>query len=733
MIHRYKLLVFNVVIFLNSLLLFLFIFEKRLVMPPWVQSLGRLHPILLHFPIVLLLICVFFEFFSRRKKLVNSQQMLFGDNLLLVTSFTAVTSALMGLVLSKEDIYKADLLIWHKWGGVFISFLSMVWYVFRQSIRNKKILFTAISLGALGGILITSHLGANITHGDNFLLAPLSNGRQQPKVLFEDVVIYNNMVQPILQSKCIGCHNEKKAKGELVMETYANLLKGGKNGVLWDSTKNNFGLLLNRIHLPLEDKKHMPPSGKPQLTEDEANIIYYWIVSGANSKAKVATLPSSDTLRMLAKALFNSIKIDEYNFKAADENKIKALSNNYRFVTPVSQGSPALEVEFYGASKFKADQLLELLPLKEQIVTLILNKIPVRDAELSIIAQFLNLRKLNLSFTEITGKELIALQSLKHLNNLSLAGTKVNSVDLQILSTLPKLTHLYIWNTPAQMQVFSSLKNSLKNNIIIETGFTGDSVQLKLPSIVIMNELQMLSQPTLLKLKHYSKGVSIYFTIDGTEPDSLHSILYNGAYKINDNMIVKAKAFKKGWSSSDIVQKEFYKVGVVIDSIKLLSPSKEILFKTLPPSILTDSKKGDSKEIRFGHDWIGYKDQKMESIIYLAQEPSVSSVTISSLVSINNFIMPPQQIQIWASNDLVHYNLIKKVVPPQPSKLESINTKLYTISFPPLHVKYLKVVLIPIGRLPIWIKGGGGVLNADINKKNPIKKGWVFVDEIYLN
>jgi hypothetical protein len=38
---------------LNSLLLFFLIFDNKLVVPLWLQVLGRMHPVILHFPIVL--------------------------------------------------------------------------------------------------------------------------------------------------------------------------------------------------------------------------------------------------------------------------------------------------------------------------------------------------------------------------------------------------------------------------------------------------------------------------------------------------------------------------------------------------------------------------------------------------------------------------------------------------------------------------------------------------------
>jgi hypothetical protein len=47
----------------NILIAFLFIFENFLVIPAWLQTVGRMHPLLLHFPIVILLIAMLLEFF----------------------------------------------------------------------------------------------------------------------------------------------------------------------------------------------------------------------------------------------------------------------------------------------------------------------------------------------------------------------------------------------------------------------------------------------------------------------------------------------------------------------------------------------------------------------------------------------------------------------------------------------------------------------------------------------
>ena len=715
--QKWKRILFNAGFALNCFLVFLLIFEGKLSVPPLLRSFGRMHPLLLHFPIVLVLLCIGWEFIAGFRKPVSNEEKEVGDWLLLLASFTAVISSLMGLFLSKEEGYTQDILAWHKWGGVFISFLSLAWYSYRNLIRKHKILFATTGSLGLVIVIVTGHLGANITHGENFVLAPITKEATTPNVLFEDAFVYANMVQPILKAKCLSCHNESKAKGELVMEPMAALLKGGKNGVLWDSTQPDLGLMLNRIHLPLDNKKHMPPSGKSQLTPDEISVLYHWIKSGSSFTSKVAGLPENDTLRVIAASTFNTIETDNYAFSPADENKVKRLSNNYRLVVPLAHQSPALRVEFFGATQFKPEQLTELLAIKEQIVSLNLNKMPVTDAALSTIAQFSNLRILNLSFTDVKGNGLSALAPLKELMQLSLSGTGVRVENLKALSSLPKLTKLFIWSTPAQEENLQAIRQQFKKTSF-ETGFTGDSIIIKLNPPQVENENQLIQQDEPLKLKHLVKGVTIRFTADGSDPDSLQSPIYKGDFLINKSMTVKARAYKPNWISSEVSEMTFYKIGYKIDSIRLLRPAPDAPYTTISASILGDEKKGDLKP-RSGK-WIGFRGIPMQAILYFDTVRSISHIAVSTLVDIGSYIMPPRVIEIWGGNSPNQLRLLDKIFPEQPTKAAPAYIKGYDLKFKPVKVKYMKLVVTPVSPLPSWHPGKGD-------------KGWVFVDEVFLN
>jgi Leucine-rich repeat (LRR) protein len=115
---------------------------------------------------------------------------------------------------------------------------------------------------------------------------------------------------------------------------------------------------------------------------------------------------------------------------------------------------------------------------------------PVKDEDLKIIGQFTNLRKLNLSSTQITGATLGELKNLKALRKLSLSGTAVNPADLVVLRELPELSALYLWNTGVSEQDFPALKKQLPR-VHLESGYKGDTVVAQLNAAIIEGEAQV--------------------------------------------------------------------------------------------------------------------------------------------------------------------------------------------------------------------------------------------------
>ncbi len=704
---------------LNTLLLFLLIAGNRVAVPAWLQVFGRMHPLFLHFPIALILLYVVFVLAVPRQYKDESWYTTLAEILLLAAAFTASVTALMGLFLSRESGYDADALQLHKYTGVLTSLVLFVMYQLHDWLkRYNKVLKVGVGIAAVV-VIYTGHLGADITHGENFITAPIIHEEIRQPTAMEDAFVYADLVEPVLQKKCMGCHNSNKSKGELAMDTKALLLKGGKDGKLWDTTKPDMGLLLARIHLPEEEKEHMPPAGKPQLTDNEMAILYAWIKSGADFKKKVIDLSPTDTLRVLASKVLKSSADEQYSFAPADEKEILKLNNNNRVITPVAIESPALVVNFYNKPFYNKQALEELEPIKSQIIELNLDNMPVKDEDLKVISGFSNLRRLNLNFSDITGSTLVELGKLQFLKSVSMSGTAVQPSQLTALTQLPKLHAVYLWNTTIANNALQPLEDKNKN-IVYQTGFTGDTVVMKLNPPLVENEEQIFSGPTPLQLKHYIKGTTIRYTLNGKDPDSLTSPVYDGKAIIDNSVIVKAKAYKKGWISSDVVEQPFYKSTFKPDSVLLLTkPDKNRAAGGA--KTLVDFEKGS---LDFGNGkWLGYKDTPMLAILYFPKKITPKSITFSMLENVDAYIFPPQKIEVWGSTDGRQWKVLGKLNPKQPTSKDKKKQELFSAacSFTPTSLRYIKFSVQTVTTLPAWFKHR----KAD--------KGWIFMDEVMVN
>jgi uncharacterized membrane protein len=717
----------------NCLLCFFLLFYDRLVVPSFLQVIGRAHPLFLHFPIVLFAVLIVWIWVIPQQRFHASglsQQI--SEWLLLSVAFTSAITALMGVLLSREPGYNEDSLVWHKWSGACLSLIVFVWYLLYPRLNRSRTSLAAVSVLSLLVLVIAGHQGAAITHGDNFLLAPVYKDRAKEKVPFDEAIVFRDMVQPVLDAKCLSCHNSTKAKGGLVMSTPELLVKGGKNGPVLDTSDANMSLLLQRIHLPEEDRKHMPPKGKPQLNDQEITVLYNWIRRGADFKVKVTALEPTDTLRTIASNIFRTSGDQEtYDFAAASEDKVRQLNTDYRAVYPLATGSPAIAADFFGASFYKPDQLKDLLAIKTQLVSLNLSRMPVTDDELSVIGQFANLRELDLSFTRITGGSLPALEKLHHLKRISLTNTVVRRDDIFKLLALKELRQIYVWNSGLSFADAAEI-NRKYPKLDIQTGARTDTMVLKINPPLNQTTVQVISDtPVQLRLRHFVPGTTIRYTLDGTDPDSLHSMVYDGRTFIDSQVLMKARAFRKGWRPSDVVQSQFYRATFKPDTIILMTRA-DSSYMGKGGTTLKDLQKGSQN---FGDGkWIAFRNNRMECMLQFSKPVRARSITVSTLVNVGAMIFPPRNIRIMGGNDPSNLRLLYQLAPPSDTLLTSNYLIPYECKFPPVSVRYIRVMVEPFGRLPVSMRPPLLPSPKKNEKPKPFNdKGWFFIDELFVN
>jgi mono/diheme cytochrome c family protein len=223
----------------------------------------------------------------------------------------SVTTALLGWMLSQAGGYDPQLLPLHKWAGFAVAACcTLAWLLnWRGCPRAYRLSLVA----TLAMLVVASHLGASITHGRDFLtqfapkpLRALLGGDSRPTaapVPASDLAqrpVFKALIQPILERRCSTCHGPEKHKGNLSMESYEALVKGGKDGPALIAGKAFDSPMIHRLLLPLNDDDHMPPDGKPQPTLAEIAALQWWIHSGAPADKTVADLkPSPEIQRIL--------------------------------------------------------------------------------------------------------------------------------------------------------------------------------------------------------------------------------------------------------------------------------------------------------------------------------------------------------------------------------------------------------------------------------------------------
>jgi uncharacterized membrane protein len=276
-----------------------------------VLFLGSFHPMLVHLPIGGLVLLGALEVLARCSRFKGAAQ---NNRLLLgLVAATSVLAALLGWMLSQAGGYDAQLLPWHKWAGFALAAACMLTWLLNW--RGPPRAYGFSLSATLVVLVVTSHLGASLTHGRDYLAqfapAPLrallgakSTPAAAPKVAADlaGQPVFSALIHPILERRCSACHGPEKHKGDLSVESYKTLLNGGKDGPVLIAGKALDSPMIHRVLLPMNDDDHMPPDGKPQPTLAEIAVLQWWIEHGAPADKTVGDLQPGPEMQRIINA-----------------------------------------------------------------------------------------------------------------------------------------------------------------------------------------------------------------------------------------------------------------------------------------------------------------------------------------------------------------------------------------------------------------------------------------------
>jgi uncharacterized membrane protein len=268
------------------------------------ELLGRLHPLVVHFPIGILILAFFLELFTFGGKRLELRA---GIRWMVYTGAgTAVIAAIVGLMLAYGGNYPETTVSNHRWTGIATVFLALLaaWLLFRaeKSSRNLDLTLYRIALG-LSVLLLTvaGHYGASLTHGDDYITSVLpwnyeTLSRGEPNALLTELIEHreigpleephlnklNRGVRQIFAHSCYRCHSsDQDAEGGLLLDSREGVMAGGDGGPIIVPGEPDDSELIRRLLLPSSHDDVMPQRGR-SLYAEEVELIRLWIELGAH-------------------------------------------------------------------------------------------------------------------------------------------------------------------------------------------------------------------------------------------------------------------------------------------------------------------------------------------------------------------------------------------------------------------------------------------------------------------
>jgi hypothetical protein len=463
------------------------------------EFIGRLHPLIVHLPIGILLFAFALILLQRVRRVDIESIIGFA---LLLGSISAVAACVAGWILAQSGEYDADLVFKHQWTGIATAGLGLLAF-FVKRIRDILATMTVMVL------VVAGHYGGNLTHGEDYLFPKkktpsvktaqvadsLQNiGNQQvigslgatnevlpnttkegllnaakaaltnpstplPNAPVQTIVqkrfVYRDAVIPILEAKCYGCHSATKKKGGLRLDSEDFIREGGKNGAVLTAGNPEQSKMYASLLLPEDDDDHMPPKGKPQLTPQEIATLHFWIKGGASFQEVVETVKAG-TPNQTSPTTVNLQTPKLPKTGVIESSKTTVLTPKTLEIVPRQNTEAAILKQ-----KTTAATPSVLNKLKQQNVSvstfgegsnyLMANFVNVKNYNSTLIDDLQNvgnpLVRIKLGNQPVSDDDVKKLSSLKNVTRLNLEKTAITDAALVHLKNLPNLEQVNLYGT----------------------------------------------------------------------------------------------------------------------------------------------------------------------------------------------------------------------------------------------------------------------------------------------
>lgn len=238
------------------------------------------------------------------------------------------------------------------------------------------------------------------------------------------------------------------------------------------------------------------------------------------------------------------------------------------------------------------------------------------------------------------------------------------------------------------------------------------SDELIVPDPYIISTSKTFKQPFKIEMGCADTAAKIYYTLDGSAP-TVASTPYTSPITISANTTVKAVAIENG-KTSFAAQAVFTKIR---DDIKLTLINKYLAeYPDLGENSLINGLRGKANW-RIGN-WQGWQGNDLIAIVDQGSAKPVKQISLGTLQDVGSWIVFPQYVQYWVSDDGINYKLAATVNTKVDIKERNAQTQDFTSPLN-LSTRYIKVIAKQYGPLPEWHESKG-------------QPSYIFADEIVV-
>ena len=257
----------------------------------WLFS-GKLHPVIVHFPIALLIAAAFLECIRFRRGARTPSTPALACTILGAAG--AIAAAALGwsdAITSGHSGTDASTLFAHRWLGIAVAGVALIAALLAPLARARDTHYPFawyrffLVLAAIS-VAITGHLGGTLVYGQDYTeraLAQLFPSMAAPPVTLVSgsaKIDFERDVRPIFARRCYQCHAGSKPESGFSLETRAAALQGGKSGkpaLVAGKSADSYLIAMISGQVP---GKQMPPKGGA-LDAESIKTLRAWIDQGA--------------------------------------------------------------------------------------------------------------------------------------------------------------------------------------------------------------------------------------------------------------------------------------------------------------------------------------------------------------------------------------------------------------------------------------------------------------------